>query len=195
VCQTQADEKENSGANRKKQEQMSTGMFSGLKEAKTYGKGTYCQPGNYKVRVVKAIMNHSTRGKGDAFIVEFKIEKSNYIQRLAEAKAAGPVDLVAFDKIAPNKEDTTASWYQSMKDPAVAFGAIKAFAAGVQGEDPENQAFVDGVEAFMDAVVDTPQKPGALTGVLIPLEVKTIKKRDGGDFSLHVWGEAIVEGN
>ena len=63
-----------------------TSLFAGLKDAKTFERGTYMKPGQYEVRIKRAIFK-KTRAKGDAFILEFTVEKSNYDE--AKRKAIG----------------------------------------------------------------------------------------------------------
>lgn len=162
-------------------------MFAGLKDAKTSERGAFCHPGVYMVRVRKALMKR-TRKNYDAFILEFTIEDSTYeADKAALVKAGGHT--AAAEEALPNKVGSTASWFQSLADQDIGYGALKSFAAAVQGMDVADKEFVAGVEEFLEAVVQN----NALEGVLIPLEVITIKTKSGGDFSLYKWSEVIDE--
>jgi hypothetical protein len=168
-------------------------LFAGLKSAKTSEKGVWLKPGgNYEVRVKKAIYK-KTRSKGDAFILEFMIEKSNYDAMKAKAIAAfgnTPFSMQDLEKTLPNQAGTTASWYQSMADLDIGFGALKSFAASILGQKPDDPEFVEAVEGFMNAVVND----NAITGMLLPVEtvgIKTVAK--DADFTRHNWGQIIEE--
>lgn len=164
-------------------------LFAGLRDAKTFDKNPHLRPGQYKIRVTRGIFK-KTRSKGDAFILEFKVEESNYEQKKREALSAlagGPVDLQALDKTLPNQAGSAASWYQSLKDTDIGFGALKRFCADILGVEPNDQEFIDQVEGFMNAIV----ADGAINGMLIPVEVATIQTKEGKDFGLHKWGKIV----
>jgi hypothetical protein len=172
---------------------MTTGnLFAGLRDAKTFDRGIWLKEGKYEVRVKRAIFK-KTRAKGDAFIMEFTVEKSDY----ESAKAAAiksfngqPFDMKELEKLLPNQQGTTASWYQSLKDIDIGFGALKSFAAGILSQKPEDPEFIEAVEGFMNSVVNE----GAINGFLIPVEVVTVKTKADTDFSLHKWGAIIDQG-
>ena len=175
--------------NKKESEIMS--LFAGLREAKTFERGTWLKEGQYKIRVERAIFK-KTRAKGDAFILEFKIEESNYDaakQSALQALSGQQFDMKELEAILPNQAGTKASWYQSLQDMDIGFGALKGFAASITGVSPEDPEFIDQVEGFMESVV----KEGAINGMLIPVEVTTIKTKKDEDFSLHRWGQIIEE--
>jgi len=166
-------------------------LFAGLRDAKTFDRGIWLKTGKYLIRVKRAIFK-KTRAKGDAFIMEFAIEKSDYEADKKKAIAAygtTPFDMKELEKLLPNQAGTSASWYQSLKDMDIGFGALKSFAADILGQKPEDPEFIEAVEGFMNAVVNE----GAINGMLIPVEVVPTKKKDGGDFSLHKWGQIIDE--
>ncbi len=166
-------------------------LFAGLKSAKTFERGTFLKPGSYEVRVKRAIFK-KTRTKGDAFILEFTIERSTYEVDKKKAIAAfgtNPFSMQELEKLLPNQEGTTASWYQSLQDLDIGFGALKSFAASILGQKPEDPEFIEQVEGFMNAVVSE----GVINGILIPVEAVMVKKKDGGDFTLHKWGTIIEE--
>lgn len=175
---------------RESQMSNSTNLFAGLREAKTFDRGVWLKVGRYEVRVTKAIYK-KTRAKGDAYILEFTIEKSDYEQSKAKAIAAfgnTPFNMADLEKTLPNQIGTTASWYQSMKDMDIGFGALKSFAASILGQKSDDPEFVEGVEDFMNKTVSE----GVLNGVVIPVEVVIVKTKKDEDFSLHKWG-AIIE--
>ena len=166
-------------------------LFAGLKDAKTFERGTWMKAGQYEIRVKRAIFK-KTRAKGDAFILEFAVEKSNYETKKKEAIAAfgtTPFSMQDLEKTLPNQAGTTASWYQSMKDIDIGFGALKSFAASILGDKPEDPEFIEAVEGFMNSVVNE----GVINGMLIPVEVVMVKTKSDGDFSLHKWGQIVDE--
>jgi hypothetical protein len=95
--------------------------------------------------------------------------------------------LQELEKLLPNQAGTTASWYQSLKDQDIGFGALKGFAASVLGEKPEDPAFIEAVEGFMDSVVND----DALKDAIIPVEVIVVPTKENKDFSRHNWGQMI----
>ena len=166
-------------------------LFSGLKNAKVSERGVWLKEGQYQVRVKKAIYK-KTRTKGDAYILEFMIVRSNYDaakKKAIESMGTTPFDMQELEKLLPNQAGTTASWYQSMQDMDIGFGALKGFAAAILGQKPEDPEFIEAVEGFMNETVSA----GALDGVLIPVEVVPVKTKKDADFSLHKWGQIIEE--
>jgi len=166
-------------------------LFAGLRDAKTFERGTWLKEGSYEVRVKRAIFK-KTRAKGDAFILEFTIEKSDYEEKKRKAIAAfggAPFSMAELEKTLPNQAGTSASWYQSLKDIDIGFGALKAFAASILGQKPDDPEFIEAVEGFMDGVVNQ----GAINGMRLPVEVVMVKTKADGDFSLHKWGRIIEE--
>lgn len=100
-----------------KDKNMNTGnLFRGLREAKTFERGTFLKEGIYEVRVKRAIFK-KTRAKGDAFILEVTVEKSAYEEAKRKAIAAlgsTPYSLQELEKTLPNQPGTSASWYQGL---------------------------------------------------------------------------------
>lgn len=166
-------------------------LFAGLKNAKTYDRGVWLKPGTYEIRVKRAIYK-KTRTKGDAFILEFTVEKSSYEtekQKALAALAGQSFSLAELDKILPNAAGTSASWYQSLQDMDIGFGSLKGFAANILGEKPEDPEFIEAVEGFLNAVVNE----GVINGCLVPVEVVMVKTKKGEDFSRHNWGKIIEQ--
>jgi hypothetical protein len=166
-------------------------LFAGLRDAKTFERGTWLKAGTYLVRVKRAIYK-KTRAKGDAFILELTIEKSDYESAKRKAIAAfgaTPFSMQDLEKTLPNQAGTTASWYQSMKDIDIGFGALKMFAASILGDKPDDPEFIEAVEGFMNAVV----ADGTINGMLLPVEVVMVKTKKDEDFSLHKWGPIVEE--
>jgi len=164
-------------------------LFAGLRDAKVTERGVWLREGLYEVRVKRGFYK-ITRAKGDAFILEFTIEKSNYEDAKRKAVTAlgnTPYDMMALEKMLPNQAGTSASWYQALKDKDVGFGALKGFCAAILGEKPEDPKFLEEVEGFMAAVCDD----GVINGMLIPVEVVQVKTRENKDFSRHNWGKII----
>ena len=187
-------------------------LFAGLKNAAVSERGTFMQAGQYKVRVTKAIMK-AVRTGGHAFILEFKIEDSNYAAQ-KQIRTNGVTDIAVLEtieKTLPNKPGTTASWFQSLKDTSIGFGALKGFAAAVLGQNPEDPEFINMVEPFLEQVVNGDEeaqklaaasgKPveGALNGALLPLETIMIQTKpkpgapNGTPFTLFKFGQIIDE--
>jgi hypothetical protein len=167
-------------------------LFAGLRDAKTAERGIWLKPGKYEIRVKRAVYK-KTRAKGDAFILEFSIEKSDYEESKRKAIAtfgATPFDMKELEKNLPNQPGTLASWYQSLKDIDIGFGALKSFAAGILDQKPEDPEFIEAVEGFMNDVVTE----GIINGFRIPVEVVPIKTKADTDFSLHRWGPILDQG-
>jgi hypothetical protein len=166
-------------------------LFAGLRDAKTFERGTFLKPGCYEVRVKRALFK-KTRAKGDAFILEFTIEKSDYEENKKKAIAAlgsASYSLQELEKTLPNQQGSTASWFQSLQDIDIGFGALKSFAACILGQKSDDPEFIEAVEGFMNSVVND----GVINGMLIPVEVIMIKTKKDTDFSLHKWGQVIDE--
>jgi hypothetical protein len=170
---------------------MTSNLFAGLRDAKTFDRGTFLKAGQYVVRVKRAIFK-KTRAKGDAFILEFTIEQSNYEAAKAsaiKALAGAPYNMQELEKLLPNQAGSTASWFQSLQDMDIGFGALKSFAASILGQKAEDPEFVEAVEGFMNSVVNE----GAIDGMLIPVEAVMIKTKKDQDFTLHKWGQIVEE--
>jgi hypothetical protein len=182
-------------------------LFAGLKTAKVSERGIYTNPGKYKVRVNKCIMKHVRKGY-DAFICEFVIVESNYLEmRKLRTEGANltPEQLEALEKTLPNKVGTTSSWFQSLADKDVGFGALKGFAAAITGSNPEDPSFIDDVENILSEAVNGTDDEvaaakaagrhpeGSLKGCLLPLETYIIKTKKEEDFTIYKFGQIIDE--
>jgi len=168
-----------------------TNLFPGLADAEVSERGAYMKPGHYLVRVKKAIYKTVRKGY-DAFILEFVVEQSNYqsaLQTAVQAYNGQQYNLVELNKLLPNQVGETASWFQSLADKAIGWGSVKGFAAQILGADPKDPTFRRDVEGFLSSCITQ----GAINGKLLPLEVVTIKKKDGGDFSRHNFGRIVPE--
>jgi hypothetical protein len=167
-------------------------LFAGLRNAKTSERGVWLKPGQYVVRVKRGIYK-VTRKSGDAFILEFLIERSNYEsekRKALEMLQGKTFDMAELEKLMPNQAGSSASWYQSLKDIDIGYGSLKGFAASILGCEPEAPEFIAAVEGFMAAVCQT---PGAIDGMLIPVEVVMTETKKKEDFSRHNWGQIIRE--
>lgn len=112
------------------------------------------------------------------FVVECKILQSNNPQR---------------------PEGSGAVWVQNCADENIAFPTIKRFAICLLGASDESQVPPDLLSAFIDAlsagdqqVNDFPANPAK--GVILPLSVRTVPTKRGGQFTRHDWFPAIQEG-
>jgi len=176
-----------------KEETMTTtnNLFAGLRDAKTFDRGTFLKAGIYEVRVKRAIFK-KTRAKGDAFILEFTIERSEYERKKKEMIASlgsQQYSLAELEKLLPNQTGSTASWYQSLQDVDIGFGALKGFAASILNQKPDDPEFIEAVEGFMNSIV----ADGAINGMLLPVEAVQVKTKKDTDFTLHKWGAIIEE--
>ena len=171
---------------------MNTGnVFAGLRGATVSEKGVWLREGNYVVQVKRAVRK-TTRTKGDAFILEFLIVKSNYLEMKTQYIATlqgKEFKMEELEKILPNQAGTSASWYQSLQDKAVGFGAVKGFAASILGVKPEDPAFIEGVETFMAQVCN-----GEINGRLIPIETVMTKTAKDKDFTRYNFGVMLPAG-
>jgi len=144
---------------------------SGLKNAKTFERGAYLGVGAYQLQIGKFVLRageKATRKSGDALIVEFEVKRTS--------NPAHPVG-------------SKATWYQSLKDKDVAYGAIKEFLYAVlKAETKEQQALVDEtIEKVLDDAIDN----GKLNGFVV--DVQTSMKKTAGrglDFTVHAWSPA-----
>lgn len=143
--------------------------FSGLSSAKTFERGQYLDPGDYTLEIEKCFVK-STRSKGDAFIVEFKV--------LASTNEKHPVG-------------ASRNWYQGMRDKDIAFGAIKEFLAAVFKVDLKNEAQRKQLEAEIEKTAQAAVTENALKGVKVAVScfVKKTKEK-GEDFTVHSWKPA-----
>ena len=113
--------------------------FSGLKNAKPSDKGIYLSPGEYDVEILK-VQIIKTRGKGDAFVADFKVTAAS--EKLAEGQAANhPVG-------------STRNYYQGLADTDIAWPELKRFTYAVLGASTaEDKAKVDeNIEKVFDAI-------------------------------------------
>ena len=195
------------GRNETKKEKNMGNLFAGLKTAKVSERGIYTNPGKYKVRVNKCIMKHVRKGY-DAFICEFVVVESNYLE-MRKLRTEGvnftPEQLEALEKTLPNKPGTTSSWFQPLADKDIGFSALKGFAAAVTGSSPEDPTFVDEVENILSEAVNgteeeiaeakkTGRPPeGSLNGCLLPLETFIVKTKKDADFTIYKFGQIIDE--
>jgi hypothetical protein len=171
-----------------------TNLFAGLKNAKTSERGSYFTPGKYTVKVVKGV-KFRTRKNYDAFILEMQVIKSEYENAKEQAiktltLAGKNIDLEALESTLPLKEGSTGSWFQSLADMSIGFGALKGFAANVTGiTNSEDPTFLGEVEEFLTSVVDERQ---SLKDAVLPLEVVQILTKEGKPFSLYRWGSMVA---
>lgn len=113
--------------------------FAGLKNAKPSDKGVYLSPGEYDVEIIKCQVIH-TRGKGDAFVADFKLIASQE-KRPEGAPQNHPVGSIR-------------NYYQGLQDTDVAWPELKRFAYAVLGAaSAEDKAKVDeNVESLFQAI-------------------------------------------
>ncbi len=146
-------------------------LWSGLKDAQTFDRGTYLNPGNYTLKVVNCLTKQ-TQKSGEGFIVEFEILESS-----------DPVN---------HAVGTKASWFQSLKNVQVAFGAVKEFLAAVYGYQlgtaPGKAKFEaemgPQIEAYAAAASDGRNN---LAGQIVKVQTQMVKTQKQTDFTRHTW--------
>jgi hypothetical protein len=167
-----------------------TGLFAGLKNASVTVRGNKLTEGQYLVRVKSATWKSVRVPAGSyKFFLEFMVEKSNRPETIARFANESAADYEERCKKAPTAVGTTASWGQSCADAAVGFGGLKSFAAAITGSNPEDPAFIEEVEPFLQAVV----LEGAINGWLLPVETRVTTTQKGFPWVVHTWGQRIDE--
>lgn len=144
-------------------------LWSGLKDAQTFDRGTFFKPGAYTLKIVNCLTKQTVKS-GEGFIVEFEImETSDPVNHPVGSKA---------------------SWFQKLANVPVAFGAIKEFLAAVYGFDLRTQkAQFDAqmgpqIEAYAAAASDGRNN---LAGQIVKVQTEQVKTQKGGDFTRHAW--------
>ncbi len=145
-------------------------LWSGLKDAQTFDRGTYLKPGAYTLKIVNCLTKQ-TQKSGEGFIVEFEVLESSCPDHPVGSKA---------------------SWFQSLKNVQVAFGAIKEFLAAVYGY-PLNTApgkakfeaeMSPNIEAYAAAASDGRNH---LAGQIVKVQTEQVKTQKQTDFTRHTW--------
>lgn len=150
-------------------------IFKGLRNANVFEKGVYLDAGgDFLLEVNKCIVKH-TRGKGDAFIVEFKVLESNKEKNTVGSKC---------------------SWYQGITNTDVAWPAIKEFTYALLGKDYSNkddrkyceEKIDPKIEELVDAAVGDDNK---FKGMKVRVQTSSkITKEKKVDFTVHTWRPA-----
>lgn len=143
------------------------GLWSGIKDADTFERGKYMQPGFHGLVRVRRTMAKETRKSGVAFIVELEVITTNMPDK--------------------HPEGSKGTWFQKMTDKAVAFPAIKAFAsacAGIPVHDKETikREIDPHLEAIMDAATEN-EEDNDFIGVTLILDTEQIKTQKNQDFT------------
>ena len=121
-------------------------------------------PALYVVRV-KAIKTFVSRRDEKMFVLEAEILKSDNPER---------------------KPGMVVSWLVNLSRQEAGLGNIKGCIAAINGIDPGNERLV--LQEVTEPVCDfAASEDQPLTGKVVGLECIMIKKRDGGDFTLHRW--------
>lgn len=148
-------------------------QWSGLKDAQTFDRGTYFKPGAFTLKVLNCLTKQ-TQKSGEGFIVEFEVmETSDPVNHAVGSKG---------------------SWFQSLKNQQVAFGAVKEFLAAVYGYDlrgPGKALFeaqmVPQIEAYAAAASDGRNN---LAGRLVRLQTEQVMTLKNTPFTRHTWSPA-----
>ena len=142
------------------------GLWSGLGNATVFENGTYFTAGIYDVEIVRCVSKH-TQKSGLGFIVETEVLSSSNLE---------------------NPVGTKRTWYQSMKNLNVGFGAVAAFllaAFDLNNTAERKTDFFPYLESFIRRV-DGPEN--ILSGFFLHLECTMIKTREKqSDFTRHDW--------
>ncbi len=144
-------------------------LWSGLKDAQTFERGTFLKPGAYTLKIVNGLTK-TTIKSGEAFIMEFEVlESSDLVNHPIGSKA---------------------SWFQKLANVPVAFGAIKEFIAAVYGYDLRTMKaqfeaqICPQIEAYAAAATDG---RNYLAGQIVKCQTEQTKTQKQMDFTRHVW--------
>ena len=150
------------------------GLFkgSGLKDAKMFERGAYLGVGKFQLEITK-VLTKDTRKSGNGFIVEFTVVQTS-------DEKNHPVG-------------SKATWFQSLLDKDVAWGAIKEWAYAVMGfkntkedTDRAKKELDPVIEDLCDEAIDK----GALNGKRVNVETHMKKTGKDKDFTVHTWSPA-----
>lgn len=146
-------------------------LWSGLKDAQTFDRGTYLNPGDYTLKIVNCLTKQ-TQKSGEGFIVEFEVlETSDPVHHAVGSKA---------------------TWFQGLKNVQVSLGAIKEFLAAVFGY-PLNQApYKARFEAEMGPQLEAIAAAASdgrnyLAGQIVKVKTEQVKTQKQTDFTRHTW--------
>ena len=144
------------------------GIFSGVKEAKTFEDGRKLPEGTHKVKITSVIQRKSGRDGGDLYIVEYTVEES-----------------------ATAKPGEKYGWVQSMSNRNVALGALKQFAMAVMGADQEKDpAFFRQCEDALETALEGSVTSGLFNNKLVEVTTKNITTQKGQAFLKHTFRPA-----
>lgn len=150
-------------------------IFKGLRNASVFERGVYLKAGgDYLLEIEKCLVKE-TRKSGYGFIVELKVLESK-----------GP-DV--------NPVGSKATWFQSLRDKNVAFGAIKEFMYAVLGLDLANAADKKMIEETIDPQIEQMMEEAIEGGKFNGLQVRvqTSSKLTAAkqvNFTVHTWRPA-----
>lgn len=151
------------------------GVLSNIGTAEVVERGTFFTMGFRGHCKVHKTLLRQTRNSGECFIVEFEVLTSNMTDN-------HPIG-------------SKATWIQKDNDSAA--GAILAWAAACCGVDPHDKPAVKELQEGLQGVLETAVNPmtpeNDFLGSIVDVEAKGIKKRDGGDFTLHIWHPSDFE--
>ena len=157
------------------------GVFDGLRNAEVFERGAFLNVGVYELTINKCLVK-ATRKSGDAFIVEFTVDK-------AEGQGANPVG-------------SKASWFQKLADKNIAFGAIKEFLYAAMGFDyaKDKEQILKEIDPKIETLIqdaleqskDAPNGKNALKGEKIRCQVNMKKTQKNLGFSMHTWSPAAA---
>jgi len=146
----------------------SMNTFRGLADVEVSGTGNYLSAGGTYLLEIRATEYITTRKSGDAFIVEFVVLESTHEKHRVGSRA---------------------TWFQSLRDKAVAFPSIKRFMCALFGVDTdgsteESKSFLSQLEPLLTTACDN---KAMLRGFKIRCETVGVTTQKGLDFTRHDW--------
>lgn len=150
-------------------------MFEGLEKAELHVRGSYFLEGNYVVEIENTIAK-KTRKSGEALIVECRVLKSD--------NGAIPVGVKK-------------SWVQPTRNVDTALPNILNFLLAALGLDHTVDAEKIKTEIMPNAsaIMKEAVTKNSFKGERVLLEVKTVKTKEGRDFSRHSFAALPEESN
>lgn len=159
------------------------GLWAGLNAATVFENGVYFGTGIFDVEIVRCL-SKQTQKSGLAFIVECEVLTSTNPEHPAGSKR---------------------TWFQSMKNTNVGFGAVAGFLLavfGLENNTARKQDFFPYLELFMGRVTGP---ENVLSGVVVHVECTMIKTQakfnqqgvqisGGTDFTRHDWSAFDYDG-
>ena len=145
-------------------------LWSGLKDAQTFDRGTYLNPGDYTLKIVNCLTKQ-TQKSGEGFIVEFEVLEST-----------NPLHAVG----------SKCTWFQGLKNVQVSLGAIKEFLAAVYGYPLNRPEYKARFEAEMNPQLEAIAAAASdgrniLAGQIVKVNTTMVTTQQNKPFTRHTW--------